>query len=200
MLHKETVYPKTLSLLKGLMTLERLQPFNLAGGTALSLQIGHRISVDLDLFGNHNLGAYRNTRHYFLFLQTSYSSILTLSIDEIKVDFVNYIYPILKPVVKVDEIRLTSIEDIAAMKLAAIAGRGRKRDFYDLYFILRKYKLPEIIDFYKQKYPDGSEFLIVKSLIYFDDAEQDEPPRLIEKLSWERVKKTILNQVDMYYK
>ena len=99
-----------------------------------------------------------------------------------------------------ENIRLHSIPDIAAMKLAAIAGRGRKRDFYDLYFLLQKFPLSMIIDFYNHKYPDGSEMMVARSLTFFEDANEDESPRLLEDVvSWNEVKEVILEQVKTMY-
>ena len=74
------------------------------------------------------------------------------------------------------------------MKLNAIAGRGSRKDFIDLYFLLKKYSLTEMLDFYKQKYIDGSEFMVIKSLNYFEDADSEEMPIMIEKISWNEIK------------
>ncbi len=70
-------------------------------------------------------------------------------------------------------LRLLSLPDIGAMELTAIAGRGRKRDFYDLFFLLRRYGLDELMGFYLKKFDDGSEFMVARSLVYFDDADQE---------------------------
>ncbi len=87
------------------------------------------------------------------------------------------------------------------MKLTAIAGRGRKRDFYDLFFLLRKYSLPELMRFYNEKFEDGSEFKVVRSLTYFEDADQDEDVQLLqEKVEWKEVKKAILHEVKQHYR
>ena len=81
------------------------------------------------------------------------------------------------------------------MKLAAIAGRGRKRDFVDLYFLLKSYSLPEILTFYREKFPDGSEFLVAKSLVYFIDADEDETPQILKEVDWSAVKAFIRSKV-----
>ncbi|MEO1213583.1 MAG: nucleotidyl transferase AbiEii/AbiGii toxin family protein [Bacteroidota bacterium] len=186
------------------MALPELEAFTLVGGTALSLQIGHRISVDLDLFGKSDL-----PHQEIIFLLSDFSSpqivsqtknILILNIAGIKVDFVNYSYPFLKSINISDRIRLSSLEDIAAMKLAAIAGRGRMRDFTDIYFLLKQYTLSELIQFYNNKYPDGSEFMVAKSLSYFEDAEQDEPPNMIVDVDWETIKGEITEEVNRMYR
>jgi hypothetical protein len=115
-------------------------------------------------------------------------NIIIVSIDGIKVDFVNYKYPLLEDIKTIENIRLVSDKDIAAMKLNAIAGRGSRKDFIDLYFLLKKYSLNEMLDFYKQKYIDGSEFMVIKSLNYFEDADSEEMPIMFEKISWNEIK------------
>jgi len=197
MLFYETIYPQTLGLLKKLQKEDRFSDLRLVGGTSLALQIGHRISVDLDLFGelkgdtislNKKLTALGQTKSI---QQTE--NIHIYSIDNIKVDIVNYPYPWLKPALNIDGITLATIEDIAAMKLAAITGRGSKKDFIDIYFILQKYALHEILKFYEEKYIDGSSFQVLRSLAYFDDAEEEPMPKMLINISWQEVKKTISN-------
>ena len=78
----------------------------------------------------------------------------------------------------------------------AISGRGSKKDFIDLYFLLKEFTLPEMIDFYLQKYPDGSKFLVVKSLTYFADAENFDTPKMFKEFNWEDCKKHILQEVN----
>ena len=94
--------------------------------------------------------------------------------------------------------RLAGIEDIAAMKLAAITGRGSRKDFIDLYFLLQKYNLKEMLGFYRNKYFDGSEYLVLKSLTYFADAENDIEVETIKDISWVKIKTYILETVDKY--
>ena len=94
--------------------------------------------------------------------------------------------------------RLAGIEDIAAMKLAAITGRGSRKDFIDLYFLLQKYNLKEMLRFYRNKYFDGSEYLVLKSLTYFADAENDIEVETIKDISWFKIKTYILDIVDKY--
>jgi predicted nucleotidyltransferase component of viral defense system len=118
------------------------------------------------------------------------------SIDQIKVDVVNYHYPWLQPTLIMNGLKLASIEDIAAMKLAAVTGRGTKKDFIDLFFLLKKYSLNDLIDFYNRKYADGSVFMVLKSLTYFEDAESDPLPEMLLPFDWEFMKKTILKAVD----
>lgn len=202
MLYYETIEPKTLELLMQLQSQSAFSQLRLVGGTSLALQLGHRKSVDIDLFGKLNIDKYELDE-----ILRSYASIKTLRtskniniylLNGIKVDIVNYSYKWLFKPISIDGLFLADIKDIAAMKLSAITGRGGKKDFIDLYFILQKYKLDEIINFYNKKYPDGSEFLLLKSLAYFDDAEQDEKPYMIKDIKWKQVKQFIKNELNKY--
>jgi len=86
------------------------------------------------------------------------------------------------------------------MKLAAITGRGTKKDFIDLFFLLKEYTFVEILNFYKDKYHDGSEFLVLKSLLYFEDAERNEEPKFFKQYNWDEIKKTITTTVENHIK
>lgn len=186
------------------MAFDSLGDFALAGGTSLSLQIGHRISYDLDFFGNTqiDLSTLRQDveASYPFSVYTSSKNILIGDIRGVKVDFVRYKYPLLSPIIEKGGIRLVSQKDISAMKLAAITGRGKRRDFIDLYFLLGTFSLEEMLGFYKQKYDDGVEMLVLKSLIYFRDADEDEMPRTFQPITWEKVKNRIQKEFDQYIK
>lgn len=195
MLHLETVKPDTLGLLKELMALPMLSPFNLAGGTSLALQIGHRESVDLDFFGSHQI-PHENILNEIATISeptvfTNSRSILIVKMKDVKVDFVNYKYLPIGPLLEVDGLRLLSMLDIGAMKLNAITGRGKQRDFYDLYFLLEYFDFHTLLDAFSQKYPDGSIWLVAKSITYFEDAEGDEMPKVFKDIPWEEVKQKI---------
>ena len=164
MLHFTTIKPNTLAVLRNLMLLPDLREFNLAGGTALALQIGHRVSFDFGFFGLYtqdidSIIQILNKKFNVQVIKKS-TNILILSINDIKIDFVNYSYPLLQNVQHENEIRLLSIKDIAAMKLNAICGRGKKRDFVDLFFLLKLFSLQEILSLYNKKYSDGSEIIV----------------------------------------
>ena len=195
MLHYETVDEGTLGLLKQLQSLDVLSEMRLVGGTSLALQIGHRKSIDIDLFGILNvefdiLIDELKTLGEVVLLKNS-KNIHSLLINNIKVDIVNYNYKWLTNKMTIDNIYFATIEDIAAMKLNAIMGRGSKKDFIDLYFILKNYTLSTLIDLYSQKYHDGSIFLVLKSLAYFDDADEQEMPFMFHNTSWQTMKNNI---------
>ena len=202
MLYYKTIDSKTLGLLKEIQKIKIFENLLLVGGTSLALQIGHRVSIDLDFFGKldvdrqeiitelSKLGELK-TIHF-----TNNINIFTL--NGIKIDIVNYSYPWLQKERIIDNIRLANIIDIVAIKIAAIVGRGTMKDFIDLYFILKQYSLKQILEFYEQKYSDASVFMAIKSLTYFDDAEEDVMPKMFEKINWESVKLEIKEQVANY--
>lgn len=195
MLHYETVDEGTLGLLKQLQALGILSEMRLVGGTSLALQIGHRKSIDIDLFGNlsadyENLIDELRTLGEVVPLKNS-KNIHSLLINNIKVDIVNYEYKWLSNKITTDNIHLATIDDIAAMKLNAIIGRGSKKDFIDLFFILKDYSLATIMGFYTKKYNDGSAFLVLKSLTYFEDADIEEMPFMFNNITWQTVKNNI---------
>ncbi len=195
MLQTHTIQPRLLELLDRIMLSNVFEGFNLVGGTALALQIGHRLSIDIDLFGNQEIRedefvAELSTYGHVIKIKKS-EKILVLSVDGIKVDFVNYNYPNLESPKIIENIRIASVKDIAAMKLNAIAGRGSKKDFIDLYFLIQHYELKEILKFYSKKFPDGSEFMVIKSLSYFEDADKEEMPIMLSDVGWQQIKEVI---------
>lgn len=201
MLHYETVEPDTLELLRGLMDMPYLSSFSLVGGTALALQIGHRKSIDLDLFTESDFDSDKllaSLAQDFQHIEvlTKMKGTLLTRIQGIKVDFLRFNYPAIRPVRVEDHLRLFTPEDIAPMKLDAIAGRGKKKDFYDLYFLMEKMSLQEMLDLHHEKFKLSTTFHIVKSLTYFEDAEEDDPPVLMnKKITWSQAKNKILTAV-----
>ncbi|HAF29404.1 MAG TPA: hypothetical protein DCG75_10195 [Bacteroidales bacterium] len=202
MLHYSTIDASTLELLKKLQGDNAFSSTRLAGGTSLALQIGHRKSIDLDLFGHIDEDLYsisekinklgkvttlKNNKNLHIYL-----------INSIKVDLVNYPYPWIDKAIIEDNLILAGKKDIAAMKLAAITGRGAKKDFIDLCFLLNYFSLSEMISFFKEKFKDGSEFLVIKSLSFFEDADQDEEPVMLETHNWKKTKTTITNHLKEY--
>lgn len=198
MLHLETIDSQTLVLLNQIMQIPEFSGLNLVGGTSLALQIGHRKSIDLDLFGHVELDDYEfaNVLKAFGSVQliNKTANIKTYLIDLIKVDFVNYPYYWLEPWQIINGIRLAAKSDIAAMKLAAITGRGTKKDFIDLVFLLEEFSLEKMLHYYRQKFPDGSEFMVLKSLTYFEDAEREHLPVMLKKADWNAIKSRIISE------
>ena len=202
MLHYQTIDPPTLELLKRLQQISNFSEMRLVGDTALALQVGHRKSIDLDLFGVLNIDELSLTKSLADFgnptLLNKAENIHIYLLNGIKVNIVNYHYPWLEKELVLDKIVLASKKDIAAMKLAAITGRGTRKDFIDIYFLLQHFSLAEMLDFYRRKYSDGSEFLVLKSLSYFDDADNDVSPLMIVQTPWKDIKEAIMKLLTKY--
>jgi len=200
MLQLQTVKPNTLELLRSLMQKEYLNSFVLVGGTALALQMGNRESIDLDLFStddfssNEILSSLLND--YQIIVNNQLTQTLISTINQVKVDFIKFHYPFIRPFVIIENVRMASIEDIAAMKLDAITGRGSKKDFYDLFFLLQHYSIDELFSFYSEKYPHQTTFHLIRSLSYFEDAEIQPNPIVFDKtITWEIVKQKIISTI-----
>ena len=190
MLSLQTVYPDTLELLRSLTQLPQFSNMRLVGGTALALQFGHRRSVDLDFFGSTTdemdelTDALRNHVGPISMLSAS-KTIRAYQIHGIKVDIVNYPYPWIDDAVVEEGLVLASPKDIAAMKVNAIIGRGTKKDFIDIYYLLKHFSFDDLMAFYLGKYSDGSEYRAMLSLTYFGDADPQPMPYMFENVGWE---------------
>jgi hypothetical protein len=197
MLHEEILTPETLALLKTLMQDPELSSFNLVGGTGLALYLGHRKSIDLDLFTVRSFDA-KELENYFIEkydFKESYIEENTLkgSINGIKIDCITYSYPLVEPVHHEDGIRIFSMKDIAAMKLSAITDSGsRLKDFIDIAYLSTKYTLNEMLEAYSNKYKNTNEISPVKALIYYDDIKEREPIMFINgNYSWNLIDKRL---------
>jgi predicted nucleotidyltransferase component of viral defense system len=200
MLQSQTVESNTLELLKSLMQKEYLNSFVLVGGTALALQLGNRKSIDLDLFSNTDFASNELLisllNDYQILVNNQHSQTLITTINHVKVDFIKFHYPFIRPFLVIENIRMASLEDIAAMKLDAITGRGSKKDFYDLFFLLQHYSIDELFSFYTEKYPHQTTFHVARSLTYFDDADIQPSPIVFDKtITWETVKQKIISVI-----
>jgi hypothetical protein len=187
--------PETRSLLKKLQPQALPEKTYLAGGTAIALQLGHRRSADLDLFTStqfvetqwesklsQDLG--------FKLLKRDWQTLIG-SVDKVKFSLFGYFYPMMGPLEIYENIPVASLQDLGAMKLQAIIGRGTKRDFIDIYFLALKFGMKNLFSFYQQKYGDMAEreLMLKKSLVYFEDAETDEMPNMLTPTKWLDVKR-----------
>lgn len=193
MLHKEAVKPSTLELLKKLQSEPLLEKFNLVGGTALALRIGHRKSVDLDLFTNEEFDVDELKSmlvdKYNLNVAFERSQTLKGFIDGVMIDCICFKYSHLLPPEEVDGVRLESIPDIIAMKLSAIAQNGtRIKDFIDIATLSSLYSLDDMLRFYKQKFPNSNVIMPVKGLTYFDEIDFNESVVMMDGVfSWKKI-------------
>ncbi len=205
MLHKETVEPGTLELIEKLQTDLIFEDFYLVGGTALALQIGHRTSIDIDLFTRSDIDIVYLIEHlesnYNFSLQFSHKNTLKGIINGIFVDLLKHDYKYVTKPLAVEGIKMLDKPDIAAMKVNAITGNGtRVKDFIDIYFLLKTYSFKEIIHYYSVKYNERNTFHAVKSLTYFNDIEKGEWPKMIiePRLNLNEVKRFITKKRDEY--
>ena len=187
MLQSATVHPATLAILKQIMSIPALRQFNLVGGTSLSLQIGHRISIDLDLFSNQdfNNSAIIQALEPLgnLIVLVDNPPFLQMRLNDVKLDFLKCPYPFVQNYSEIEGVRLVSVENIGTMKLTAIARRGAKKEFFDLYFLLERYTLAQLVQQFEQTLPHVDPFHIVKSLTYFDDADKELNPEMLMNVS-----------------
>ena len=173
---------------------EKLKEFNLIGGTALALKIGHRSSIDIDLFTSQSFNAI--TIANYLSERFNAQRIITLKnavfcfIADVKIDLIAHQYPLIKPVENIEGIRMLSLEDIGAMKLHAIVNNGtRLKDFVDFYFLLERLPLEEMLRHYEKKYPETNTVMAKTALMYHNDIDFTVPIALIHgKIEWRVIK------------
>jgi Nucleotidyl transferase AbiEii toxin, Type IV TA system len=198
--YENTIAPTTRHVFSKLAQQSWIPEFYLAGGTALALRLGHRVSVDLDLFSQSEFHEgdlilrLRNLGKLEVFQKAPQS--VTGTLDSVKVSFLGYNYPLLNNGDTWEGITVASLEDIACMKLDALASRGTKRDFIDVFFIAKKIPFPHLIRLFEKKY-SGVRFNLLhlkKSLIYFEDAESETMPNMLVPTTWLDVKKFFFEQ------
>ena len=206
-MYEKVINAKTKRVLESLDKIEAIKNFYLAGGTALALQLGHRKSIDLDLFSRKDFstGELKTILSQIgkLKVYSEEERTLNASINGVKISFLGYKYKMLFPSVKYGKnLKLASIQDIACMKVDAISSRGNKKDFIDFYFLLKEYSLKEILGFFDKKYSGikYSQLHILKSLIYFQDAEEDPLPVMLKSADWSEVKKELRRGVKEFIK
>jgi predicted nucleotidyltransferase component of viral defense system len=199
MLHFSSIPDSTLLLLRELCAHPATQPFALTGGTALALRYGHRLSVDLDFFTPDSFDSQSIadwlTQDFDATDVRVNSNGINLMIRGVKVDFVRYRYALLQPFESLDGVRLFGLRDNIAMKLSAITNRGAKKDFYDLHQLIQALGLGELVAIYREKYPSQDAFILLRSLAYFDDAEDELDPESLDGTTWDRVQSSITKAV-----
>lgn len=172
---------------------EVAERFYLAGGTGLALQLGHRTSIDIDLFSQNTFDAERYASLIIglggRVIQAESGTIHAV-LDGVKVSFLYYPYPLLRQLQIFHGIQVASIEDIAAMKAVAISQRGDKKDFFDMYEILKTMTPNYLKSLFLEKFGEAriNCYHILKSFFYFDDADQQPDPISLNGTGWEQVK------------
>lgn len=203
MLQLETIHKETFALLESFMELDALNDFALAGGTGLALCLGHRVSIDLDFFTTKEFDTtalLEELGEQFTISNAAQSrNSLSLFVGykgaEIKVDCIRHNYPLLDSIQHSEQMRLYSLKDIGAMKLNAIANRGFKKDFYDIHALLKQFSLKELLMFFEKKYQQMNTYSVVKSLVYFEDADIEPGPMSLVGLPWSVIKRDICGVV-----
>ena len=194
--HTEILNEKQQQVLPQLATALAETEYYLAGGTGLALQIGHRSSVDFDWFIN-KLGEpehlFRRLKSFNIHFQVLSVSVETvyLTIDTVQVSFIGYDYPLLQSILYVPEhhVKLAAIDDIACMKLSAIASRGSRKDFIDLHYLfIHFHSLEDYLTLYQQKYQQRDIAHIIRSLVYFADAEAEPEINVFHPVDWPQLK------------
>lgn len=198
MLHESAVPVNLFKVLRDLQNWIAPYDFALAGGTSLALRLRHRFSVDLDFFTGSRFDPEALAHHLGFGPETITGmshGCLQLKISDGKVEFLRHNYPKLKPVEYIEGLKLFSLQDVAAMKLNAIANRGSKKDFYDLAALLDHFRLQSMIDLYQAKYRPASLMMVIRSLAWFDDADVEPDPKSLREDSWPEVKGEIANAI-----
>ncbi len=198
----KTLLPDTLRAIQLISGIPEIQNAYLAGGTALALQIGHRISIDLDFFTQQEFNESELTQKLgsvseFVSDGTARWTVWG-KIHQTKFSIFYYAYPLLEPTILFEGIQLASLADIAAMKIHAIEDRGTRRDFIDVYFLSKTHTLADMLGFYQKKYAvlEDHKYSILRSLDYFEDAEhENQMPSMILPIDWEEVKKFFQDEV-----
>lgn len=194
MLHTETVTADTLALIKRLMADNELSDFTLVGGTALALHIGHRTSIDIDLFSINSFdtaitGKFLSEKYEVQDMQILKNGIFCF-IDDIKVDIISHQYPLLNPVEVHEGIRLVSIDDIAAMKLHAIVQNGKRiKDYADIYVMLEHRSMEQFYSAYEEKYhPNASRQVAQRGILYHTEIDFDIPIQFLDReFNWSKI-------------
>jgi hypothetical protein len=197
MLYTQTVSPETLDLIKRLSADEQLREFNLVGGTALALQVGHRTSIDIDLFTTKNfsaeeLNAYLSDHYGADTVRVLKNGIYTF-IEDVKVDIIAHQYPLIAPIVAEDSVRMASLEDIGAMKLHAIVESGKRlKDFIDMHVLLERHPLKTYLQAYEDKYGLMGKIAPKNALLYHKDIDFSPPVAMTDgSLHWQSIDKRL---------
>lgn len=203
-MHIETLPVATNILFHQLSSLPDLKEFYLSGGTALALHIGHRESEDLDFFTQQEFDPQLMQQNLIKIgqIENVELSLNTLNayLNKVKLQFLYYPYSLLEKPSEWNNIQISSLIDIACTKLITISMRGNKKDFIDLFFVLKEISLIELFNKLESKYTsiNYNHSHILKSLIYFDDAENQPMPRMHKQANWSEIKQKITQEVKSY--
>jgi len=192
---QEIISKKTKDNLEILIREGILKSFYLAGGTGVALQLKHRVSLDLDFFTKKDIDdktlIQKIKTWCKLSIERETENTLIGIFNGTRVSFLKYDYPLLFDLKQIEGIRVADLRDIGCMKIDAISSRGMKRDFVDLFFICKELiSLKSLLSLFKRKYKSVNYNMmhILKSLMYFEDAENNPTPKMIVHVSWQEIK------------
>lgn len=195
--HREAITAAVAGVLESLERQGSLSGFYLAGGTALALHLGHRRSLDLDFFTSEPFEESALLQRLDGFsLAARDPQTLRGEIGGTKVSFLGYEYPVLFPQASFLGVAVADPRDIACMKISAITSQGARRDFIDLFAAARLHGLPELLRLFQQKYArvNYNRVHVLKSLTYFENAEKEPAPEMLEPIPWPEVKGYFLRE------
>lgn len=165
--------------------------FYLAGGTAVYYYLKHRYSEDLDFFTNvkFNEDILQERLKNFSVSYKDKGTIYT-EISNVKTSFFYYPYRVLYEFNRIDSLNVANLLDILPMKVNAVINRGSKKDFIDIYFIMKhlNFSSEDVLKICKNKFGSMNEIIFCKSLVYFEDADREITPKMIKRVNWEEVK------------
>jgi hypothetical protein len=199
MLHKNPfiIAPETFRLIQQLQAIPELKDFHLVGGTALALQLGHRNSIDIDLFtmnefSDTSIIELVSKQHHVNEILRRQNTVICL-VNNIKTEFIRNNYKLLKPPLTEEGISFLSKEDIAAMKFHAIIQSGKRlKDFIDIYFLLQHFSMKQMVEFFTAKYTYSNPMIAMKAINFFDDIDENmDTPKMLKPLPFKKIKARI---------
>jgi predicted nucleotidyltransferase component of viral defense system len=203
MIHLNIISEELKEIIVKISNDEVFHQFRLGGGTALALQLGHRISVDADFISDKDFN--RNE------INNAASRLLTqvtdmhwgphgifLKSNNIKVDFLTWNIPFIRPQIRAEEFRLLHIEEIAAMKIFAILQRGEKKDYFDIAVLLQHYSLQQIISFYTERHKNSDAALVLRFLASHSDIDNQPDPIMLNEMNWTQCKNIIAQAINSF--
>ena len=194
MLHFAAVPLRLRETLLDLQHRPALAGFALAGGTSLALRLGHRVSMDLDFFTRDEFDPQALRKQLGMGPESitgQADGTLQLLLNNVKVEFLRHAYPRIAADDQIQDVRMWSLEDVAAMKLNAIVNRGSKKDFYDIVALLDRFPLPEMLEFYRAKYKAVSLMMVIRSLAWHVDADAEPDPVSLRDEPWAAIREKI---------
>lgn len=198
---EKVLVPRTQTLLRKLRPDSFPDGTYLGGGTAVALYLGHRQSFDLDFFTPAEFVETQWEQRLakelgFKLIQRDWQTLIG-TIDGVKISLFGYKYKLINEPEKFCGVKIASLPDLAAMKLETVIGRGTKRDFIDIYFLAQKYTLAKMFEFYGEKYGnlEERELMLKKGLVFFEEADKEEMPKMLVKANWDGIKKWVFNVV-----